>query len=250
MKLNKSKMLFSSAFTLIELLVVIAIIAILASIALPVFSSVQERGKQTKDMSNGKQIALALKQFALDNNGEFPNKDYDSGGGDYSTATPLTAADNSNQAFRWLLPTYLTSEDIFVVPGSKWSPGADNRLDVAYGTQTDTLNAGENGYAYVCALNDTSNPQYPLLADGFAVGNIPNWVTDKTIKGGVWGARRACIIFVDGSGRVMTVDDTTNYTVNRPGRGYSLFDLAQSAAPEDWLSATNFVLNPDNDGNP
>src|SRR6266511_6177847 len=59
-------------FTLIELLVVIAIIAILASIALPVFSSVQERGKQTKDMSNGKQIALALKPFAIDNNGTFP----------------------------------------------------------------------------------------------------------------------------------------------------------------------------------
>lgn len=75
----------SSAFTLIELLVVIAIIAILASIALPAFSSVQERAKQTKDLSNGKQIALALKQFALDNNGSFPNNVY-GGGLDYAAA--------------------------------------------------------------------------------------------------------------------------------------------------------------------
>src|ERR1700704_3148494 len=118
MKINKT----SNAFTLIELLVVIAIIAILASIALPVFSSVQERGKQTKDLSNGKQIALALKQFALDNNGQFPNKKYGTAGSDYQGSTDLVAADGSNDAFRWLLPTYVNSEDVFVIPGSAWSP--------------------------------------------------------------------------------------------------------------------------------
>src|SRR5712691_6834847 len=124
----------SSAFTLIELLVVIAIIAILASIALPAFSSVQERAKQTKDMSNGKQIALALRQFALDNNGEYPNKIY-GGGLDYTAAPLLTGANKSNDAFRWLLPTYVNSEDIFVVPGSAWSPaGDDNSLDAVVGT--------------------------------------------------------------------------------------------------------------------
>ncbi|SRR6266487_5167761 len=247
MKINKT----SNAFTLIELLVVIAIIAILASIALPVFSSVQERGKQTKDLSNGKQIALALKQFALDNNGEFPNKIYGSAGGDYATSTVFTGAETSNDALRWLLPTYLTSEDIFVVPGSKWSPGDDNKLDAVYGTAGDTLKAGECGYSYVAALNDTSNPQFPLLADGFKNAGVPNYATDKAIKGGVWGGQRACIIFVDGSGRVMTVDDKVNYTVNRPGGyGYSMWDLTKAAPPDNWLSASNFVLNPLTDGLP
>jgi prepilin-type N-terminal cleavage/methylation domain-containing protein len=240
----------SSAFTLIELLVVIAIIAILASIALPAFSAVQERAKQTKDLSNGKQVALSLKQFALDNNGEFPNKIYGSAGPDYVTATVFSGGETSNDAFRWLLPVYVNSEDIFVVPGSKWSPSADNLLDATYGTVADSLKAGENGYAYIAGLNDTSNPQMPLLADGFAAGGPPNYVTDKTIKGGVWGGQRACIIFVDGSGRVMKVDDTVNYTVNRPAHAYSIFDLGNSAPPENWLSASNFVLNPENDGNP
>src|SRR6266566_659706 len=105
MKINKS----SSAFTLIELLVVMAIIAILAGAALPVFTAVQERGKQTKDLSNGKQVVLALKQFALDNNGEFPQRIY-AYGASYNdpavVATPLVAGSSANDAFRWLIPTY------------------------------------------------------------------------------------------------------------------------------------------------
>ena len=78
-----------SAFTLIELLVVIAIIAILASFALPAYTSVQERAQQTKDLSNAKQIVLALKQFASDNNGAFPSK---APGADYNAASALTSS--------------------------------------------------------------------------------------------------------------------------------------------------------------
>src|SRR5438552_7034254 len=116
-----------SGFTLIELLVVITIIAVLASIALPVFNGVAERANQTKDLSNAKQIGLALKLFATDNNGVFPSK---APSGDYNTATPLAAGDVSNDAFWWLFPNYLQSEDIFVVGGSRWTPGnPDNTID-------------------------------------------------------------------------------------------------------------------------
>jgi prepilin-type N-terminal cleavage/methylation domain-containing protein len=61
-----------SAFTLIELLVVITIIAILASIAFPVFNTVTERANQTKDLSNMRQVGVALKLFAGDHEGSFP----------------------------------------------------------------------------------------------------------------------------------------------------------------------------------
>src|SRR5437667_10547994 len=90
-----------AAFTLIELLVVIAIIAVLASIAVPVFSTVQERGAQTKDLSNAKQIALACKLYAADNDGKYPDKD---GQAADPPVTALTAADKSNQAFACLIP--------------------------------------------------------------------------------------------------------------------------------------------------
>src|SRR5881392_1688811 len=89
----------SSAFTLIELLIVIAIIAILASFALPAFLGVQERAKQTKDLSNGKQIVLALRQFALDNNGAFPQT---APAAAYPGGTLLAAGDVSNDALWWL----------------------------------------------------------------------------------------------------------------------------------------------------
>jgi len=63
---------YPRAFTLIELLVVIAVIAILATIAYPVYTSVQERAKVTKDMSNLRQIGLATQTYMNDNDGVLP----------------------------------------------------------------------------------------------------------------------------------------------------------------------------------
>jgi prepilin-type N-terminal cleavage/methylation domain-containing protein len=232
----------SSAFTLIELLVVITIIAILASIAFPVFNTVTERANQTKDLSNIRQIGVALKLFAADHSGNFPvTKDPDS-----TTGVPdITTA---NQAFRTLFPNYLTTEDIFVTKGSAYTKtGADNKIDQnpTGGNYTDTLKIGENSYAYILNLTETSNSAFPVVADGFVdpIANPPKYTTDKTLKGGVWAAKRGVVLNCDGSANNLPCDGTilTPTRTSSSGTKVSLFVTNDA----NWLGATNTAVNPE-----
>ncbi len=246
---NTMKASKTDAFTLIELLVVISIIAILAGIALPVFGSVQVKGAQTKALSNAKQIGTALRLYAVDNNGVYPSYTLDG-----TTGKPTVArVDSSNAAFAQLIPDYIPNEDIFWLTKSAWCTVTppDNRMDAGdVFTPNLTLANGENEWAYVLGLNDTSNPSFPVIANGFTNGGETTHVytADESLPGGVWKGKNSIVVRGDTSGSVMKVDRST-LTVVGPNGGQTDGDIFSTAnGANGWLGTSNIVVNPSGGG--
>ena len=64
-------------FTLVELIVVMAILAILAAIAVPRYTSVQEKAKLSAHMANIRTIESAIMVYDVSNNGDLSGCDAD-----------------------------------------------------------------------------------------------------------------------------------------------------------------------------
>jgi prepilin-type N-terminal cleavage/methylation domain-containing protein len=182
----------SGAFTLIELLVVITIIAILAGVSMPVLQNAIMSGQQSAAMQNARQIGIALRAFANDQGGAYTS-------GTNSYGQPIQS---SNDAFRSLIPNYVDNEQIFTVPNSLDGPKADNVTD----PYTEILKPGENHYAYIEGLSETSNSLWPLVVDGGnAQGDYP---TSQTLPGGVWKGTKAIVINTDSSAHLVALMGT------------------------------------------
>ena len=198
-------MMKRNGFTLIELLVVIAIIAILAAILFPVFAQAREKAKQSSCLSNMKQIGLAMKLYADDYEGDFPNGCYTGGDldNDGKIDGPLTFPANwevnpdvdegadagtwgcyGKRYYRFLmniqLKPYTKTRSIFYCPSASKKASAAN---MNLGNQTYqwfpnwVYNSPGTGFPQV-NYGDPTNLEFRNLAND-PVGEASNWVADR-----------------------------------------------------------------------
>ncbi|HEX3620023.1 MAG TPA: prepilin-type N-terminal cleavage/methylation domain-containing protein, partial [Candidatus Udaeobacter sp.] len=59
----------SPAFTIIEMIVVLAVIAIMMALVYPAYTTISQRAKATKDLSNLRQIGILMQTYLNDKDG-------------------------------------------------------------------------------------------------------------------------------------------------------------------------------------
>jgi len=118
---------FLRAFTLIEFLVVVAAIGILFALAVPALTSVLDRAKATKDMSNLRQIGILMQTYLNDKDSILPVINAAPGIG--TTAIPV------------IYPKYIGSKRVFQSPFDKRAAAETDSAPVSYGINQNMYTA-------------------------------------------------------------------------------------------------------------
>jgi hypothetical protein len=142
-----------------------------------VVSYANERGNISKSISNGRQIVAALRIYASDHDGKYPD-------------AALTAPQSSNEVFRKLFTeAVLDNEMIFGCPFSPYRPDGNLGSDPDY---LNAVEAGENHWAMTAGLGETAPREIPLVYENPVTASWPpRWnpsAKGTTNPGRTWSA--------------------------------------------------------------
>jgi prepilin-type N-terminal cleavage/methylation domain-containing protein len=109
----------SPAFTIIEMIVVLAVIAIMMALVYPAYTTISQRAKATKDLSNLRQIGILMQTYLNDKDGILPAMSAAPGIG--TNLVPV------------IYPKYIGSRRVFQSPFDRRAGVESDSAPVSYG---------------------------------------------------------------------------------------------------------------------